>query len=70
MLAAAQVPQVEESAIMSTTDYSWSSSPFNLGTVTDNNLGLVSKHCADSFCRTGVNGLDLWICLEEVRGKF
>lgn len=32
----------------------------------DNGLGLLAKTCAESFCRSGVQGLDLWISLEEV----
>lgn len=31
----------------------------------DNNLGLMAKACA-SYCHSGVNGLDLWVSLEEV----
>lgn len=46
---------------------SWDSSPFNLESVTDNNLGLTARACAQNFCRAGINGLDLWISMEEVR---
>lgn len=46
---------------------SWDSSPFNLESVTDNNLGLVAKSCSEKFCHAGINGLDLWISFEEVR---
>jgi len=45
---------------------SWDSSPFNLDSVTDNNLGLLAKSCSEQFCHAGINGLDLWISLEEV----
>lgn len=45
---------------------SWDSSPFNLESVTDNNLGLTAKACAETYCRAGTNGLDLWVSLEEV----
>lgn len=31
----------------------------------DNNLGLMAKACAN-YCHSGVNGLDLWVSLEEV----
>lgn len=31
----------------------------------DNNLGLMAKACAN-YCSSGVNGLDLWVSLEEV----
>lgn len=46
---------------------SWDSSPFNLESVTDNNLGLMAKFCSEQFCHAGINGLDLWISFEEVR---
>lgn len=36
----------------------------------DNGLGLLAKTCAESFCRSGVQGLDLWISLEEVSATF
>lgn len=45
----------------------WDSSPFNLESVTDNNLGLMAKSCAEQFCHAGIDGLDLWISFEEVR---
>lgn len=45
---------------------SWDSSPFHLESVTDNNLGLTAKACAETYCQAGTNGLDLWISLEEV----
>lgn len=45
---------------------SWDSSPFNLESVTDNNLGLMAKSCSEQFCHAGINGLDLWISFEEV----
>lgn len=32
----------------------------------DSNLAWLAKSCA-SFCHPGVNALDLWISLEEVR---
>lgn len=32
-----------------------------------NNLGLLARSCASSFCGLGVNALDLWLSLEEVR---
>ncbi|CAN0446974.1 unnamed protein product [Ectocarpus sp. 8 AP-2014] len=44
----------------------WDSSPFNLGSITDNNLGLLAKSCSDKFCQAGVDGLDLWVSFEEV----
>ncbi|CBN76169.1 expressed unknown protein [Ectocarpus siliculosus] len=44
----------------------WDSSPFNLGSITDNNLGVLAKSCSDKFCRAGVDGLDLWVSFEEV----
>ena len=31
----------------------------------DNGLGLLAKTCAESFCRSGVQGLDLWISLDK-----
>lgn len=46
---------------------SWDSSPFNLKDVTDNNLGLMAKACSESYCHAGINGLDLWESLVEVR---
>ncbi len=45
---------------------SWDSSPFDLESITDNNLGLLAKSCSEQFCHAGINGLDLWISLEEV----
>lgn len=51
----------------STYDTSWDSSPFNLESVTDNNLGLMAKACSEQFCHAGIDGLDLWISFEEVR---
>lgn len=45
---------------------SWDSSPFNLESVTDNNLGLMAKSCSEQYCHAGINGLDLWISFEEV----
>ncbi|CAM9722031.1 unnamed protein product [Ectocarpus fasciculatus] len=45
---------------------SWDSSPFNLGSITDNNLGVLAKSCSDKFCQAGVDGLDLWVSFEEV----
>lgn len=45
---------------------SWDSSPFNLESVTDNNLGLMAKSCSEQYCHAGINELDLWISFEEV----
>ncbi|CAM9705010.1 unnamed protein product, partial [Ascophyllum nodosum] len=50
----------------STFSTSWDSSPFHLEAVTDNGLGLTAKACAERFCHVGINGLDLWLSLEEV----
>ena len=55
------------SAETETYETSWDSSPFNLDSITDNNLGLLAKSCAEQYCHAGINGLDLWISLEEVR---
>lgn len=38
---------------------------FDNDEIAQNNLGMMSKSCA-KFCREGVNGLDLWISLEEM----
>lgn len=51
----------------STYSTSWDSSPFHLEAVTDNGLGLTAKTCAENYCHVGINGLDLWLSLEEVR---
>lgn len=45
---------------------SWDSSPFNLHTVSENNLGLMAKACSQTYCHAGTSGLDLWVSLEEV----
>lgn len=45
---------------------SWDSSPFNLQSVTENNLGLMAKACSQTYCHAGTSGLDLWVSLEEV----
>eukprot|EP00752_Nemacystus_decipiens_P001655 g1608.t1 len=50
----------------STYTTTWDSSPFNLESVTDNNLGLMAKACSEQFCHAGIDGLDLWVSLEEV----
>lgn len=34
-----------------------------------NNLGLLTSACADSFCKGGVSGLDLWLSLEAVSAR-
>lgn len=36
----------------------------------DNTLGLLAQACANSFCGRGVDALDLWLSLEEVRRKW
>lgn len=64
------LPQAAALGSTSTYKSSWDSSPFNLQSVTDNNLGLLCKTCSEFYCLAGVNGLDLWISFEEVgRGK-
>jgi len=32
-----------------------------------NNLGMLAQACAESYCGAGVNALDLWLSLEQVR---
>ena len=49
-----------------TYESSWDSSPFNLQSVTENNLGLMAKACSQTYCHAGTSGLDLWVSLEEV----
>eukprot|EP00903_Cladosiphon_okamuranus_P018832 g17321.t1 len=56
-------PEVEP---LTASSSSWDSSPFNLESVTDNNLGLMAKSCSEKFCHAGIDGLDLWISFEEV----
>lgn len=51
----------------STYESSWDSSPFNLQSVAENNLGLMARACSQTFCHAGITGLDLWVSLEEVR---
>lgn len=53
-----------------TYESSWDSSPFNLQSVTENNLGLMAKACSQTYCHAGTSGLDLWVSLEEVSYTF
>ncbi len=35
-----------------------------------NRLGLLAQSCAESFCGPGMNALDLWLSLEQVRKRW
>lgn len=38
----------------------------NNAAIADNNLGLLAKACSETYCLTGISGLDLWMSFTEV----